>query len=47
MLQGLDPGYAFSCRRPDGSVVEEGMASPPGSDPNQLFLERVCARIGC
>ncbi len=47
VLQGLDPGYAFTCRHPDGSVVEEGAAIPPGSDPNQLFLQRVCSKLGC
>jgi TRAP transporter TAXI family solute receptor len=44
VLQGLAPDYAFTCRRPDGSVVEEG---PAGGDPNGLFRQRVCAKIGC
>jgi TRAP transporter TAXI family solute receptor len=43
VLRGLDPAYAFTCRRPDGTEVQEG----GGEDPNRLFVERVCGRIGC
>jgi hypothetical protein len=47
VLQGLAPGYAFSCRKPDGTVVEEGLGAPGETDANRLFLQLVCARIGC
>ena len=47
VLDGLAPGYAFSCRRPDGTVVEEGLSAAAESEPNRLFLQRVCARMGC
>ena len=46
VLEGVTPDYAFSCERPDGTVVEEGAAAG-GDGANRLFLERVCARIGC
>lgn len=45
VLQGLDPAYPFVCRRPDGSEVPEGAGGPDGA--NELFVSRVCARIGC
>jgi TRAP transporter TAXI family solute receptor len=47
VLEGIAPGYAFSCRKPDGSVVEEGALSAAAPEPNQLYVQRVCARIGC
>ena len=47
VLDGLAPGYAFSCRKPDGTVVEEGALPAGAPEPNQLFVQRVCARIGC
>lgn len=47
VLEGLAPDYAFACRRPDGTVVQEGPAAGGQSSANQLFLQRVCARIGC
>ena len=37
VLDGLAPGYAFTCRRPDGTVVEEG-AGGAEADANRLFL---------
>ena len=47
VLEGIAPGYAFSCRKPDGSVVEEGALSASAPEPNQVFVQRVCAQIGC
>jgi TRAP transporter TAXI family solute receptor len=47
VLEGLAPGYAFSCRRPDGTVAEEGTAPSSAPPANQLYVQRVCARIGC
>ena len=47
VLDGLAPGYAFTCRKPDGTVVEEGLGAAAESEPNRLFLQRVCARMGC
>ena len=47
VLQGLEPGYMFSCRKPDGTVVQEGLGASGETDANALFLERVCARMGC
>ena len=47
VLDGLDPAYAFTCRKPDGSSVEEGVAGETETEPNRLFLQRVCARMGC
>lgn len=47
VLDGLDPAYAFTCRKPDGTSVEEGPAPGGESDPNRLFLSRVCAEMGC
>jgi uncharacterized protein len=44
VLDGLASDYAFACERPDGSVVEEGAGA---GDPNGLFRQRVCARLGC
>ena len=46
VLDGLEPAYAFTCRKPDGTVVEEGLGGS-GGEPNRLFLQRVCARMGC
>jgi len=48
VLDGLAPSYAFNCRKPDGTVVAEG-AKPAAQAPeaNQIFVQRVCARIGC
>jgi hypothetical protein len=43
VLAGLAPEYRFTCRRPDGTVVEEGGSG----DANALFLERACPRMGC
>ncbi len=47
VLDGLAPGYAFSCRRPDGTVAEEGPLPGDASEPNKIYVQRVCARIGC
>lgn len=47
VLDGLEPGFAFACRHPDGSVVEEGVLPSDAPEPNQIFVKRVCARIGC
>jgi TRAP transporter TAXI family solute receptor len=47
VLNGLAPGYAFTCLRPDGTVEQEGSAVAPGGGPNQVFLERICERVGC
>lgn len=45
-LEGVAPGYGFTCVAPDGSETAEGGAS--GEDAaNSLFLARVCQRIGC
>lgn len=44
VLQGLDPAYDFTCRRPDGSTEREGA---DGGDANSMFRQRVCARTGC
>jgi len=46
LLDGIDPGYAFTCRRPDGTEAREGGADPAGPDANRLYRERVCARLG-
>lgn len=45
VLQGLDPGYPFVCRRPDGTEVSE--AAPASKSANELFVSRVCAVVGC
>lgn len=45
VLQGLDPGRTFVCQRPDGIEEVEGAGGPDG--PNALFVNRVCARVGC
>jgi uncharacterized protein len=45
VLDGVAADYAFTCRRPDGSVEEEGAAAT--GDPNALFRQRVCAKLGC
>lgn len=47
VLEGLEPAYGFSCRKPDGTVVQEGIGASEESEPNRLFLQRVCARMGC
>ncbi len=47
VLQGLEPAYAFECRKPDGTVVQEGLGVANEGGPNGLFLQRVCARMGC
>ncbi len=47
VLQGLDPAYGFTCEKPDGTVVQEGVAGAAETEPNRLFLQRVCARMGC
>jgi TRAP transporter TAXI family solute receptor len=47
VLEGLEPAYAFSCRKPDGTVVQEGSGASAENEPNRLFLQRVCARMGC
>ena len=44
-LEGLAPGYAFTCVAPDGTATELAPAVEAGA--NALFLQRVCARIGC
>jgi hypothetical protein len=46
LLDGIDPGYAFTCRRPDGTEAREGGADPNAPDANRLYGERVCARLG-
>jgi TRAP transporter TAXI family solute receptor len=46
VLDGVTPDYAFICERPDGTVVEEGTAAT-GDGANRLFLQRVCAQVGC
>ena len=45
VLDGLAPGYAFRCERPDGTVAEEAAAA--ATEPNRLFLQRVCAFVDC
>ena len=45
VLEGLDPAHAFTCVSPGGGVIETPVAVP--AEGNQLFIERVCARIGC
>ena len=47
VLEGLAPGFSFACRHPDGSVVEEGALPADAPQANQIFVQRVCARIGC
>ena len=47
VLEGLDPAYDFTCRHPDGTEVREGLAAAADSEANALYLQRVCARIGC
>lgn len=47
VLDGLDPAYAFTCRKPDGTRVEEGPEPVGQNDANRLFLSRVCAEMGC
>ncbi len=47
VLDGLSPSFAFSCRRPDGTVVEEGPLPGNAPEPNKIYLQRVCARINC
>lgn len=44
-LDGVDPNHAFTCRHPDGTTTGEGLATP--ADANALFMQRVCARLGC
>jgi TRAP transporter TAXI family solute receptor len=48
VLDGLAPSFTFSCHKPDGTVVAEG-AKPAAqeSEANQIYVQRVCARIGC
>lgn len=46
VLEGLDPGRTFVCQRADGTEqVESAGGSEEG--PNELFVSRVCARVGC
>lgn len=45
-LAGLAPDFAFTCVAPDGTITEEGGARS-AAEPNALFLERICARLGC
>jgi uncharacterized protein len=47
VLEGIAPGYSFSCRKPDGTVAQEGTPAGEGPEANQIFVQRVCARIGC
>jgi hypothetical protein len=47
VLQGLDPAYDFTCRKPDGTAVREGSEGTAGDATNALYRQRVCARIGC
>lgn len=45
VLEGLSPTHDFTCTGPDGAVAETPeIALPEG---NRLYIERVCARIGC
>ncbi len=46
LLDGIDPSYAFTCRKPDGTEVREGAADPASDDANQLYHQRICARLG-
>lgn len=46
VLEGLAPDYPFTCRRPDGTTEREGPAALDRDGANEMFLERVCARIG-
>lgn len=47
VLEGISPGFAFTCRRPDGTVEEEGAVAAGAPEANRVFVQRVCARIGC
>ena len=47
VLEGIAPGYAFTCRRPDGSVEDEGAIAATAPEANRVFVQRVCAKIGC
>ena len=47
VLEGLEPAYPFACHKPDGTVVQEGLGASEESEPNRVFLQRVCARMGC
>ena len=47
VLQGLDPAYDFTCRKPDGTTVREGAQGAAVDATNALYRQRVCAQIGC
>ena len=47
VLEGIAPGYAFTCRRPDGTVEDEGAIAATAPEANRVFVQRVCAKIGC
>ncbi|HXV24765.1 MAG TPA: TAXI family TRAP transporter solute-binding subunit [Alphaproteobacteria bacterium] len=47
VLDGIAPGFAFSCRRPDGTVAQEGLLPSDAAEPNKIYVQRVCAKIGC
>ena len=47
VLEGIAPGFAFSCRHPDGTVAQESNPGTDAPEANQIFVQRVCARIGC
>lgn len=44
-LTGVDADFAFTCRHPDGTTTTEGAAAT--ADARTLFVQRVCARLGC
>ena len=45
VLEGLDPAYRLHLPQPDGRWSRRGWAER--GEPNRLFLQRVCARMGC
>jgi len=47
VLDGIAPSFAFSCHKPDGTVVQETAVPPNAPKANQIYVQRVCARIGC
>ena len=48
VLDGLSPSFSFSCHKPDGTVVAEGPTqTAQAPEANEIYVKRVCARIGC
>lgn len=45
-LDGLAPGFSFTCVAPDGTATDE-FSPAADAGANALFLQRICARIGC